>query len=175
MSSYEFTLRFGLPSRGMDMDDVADRLYGGGCDDALIGIGHPGSVALDFTREASSAREAILSAIADVTHAIPGAPLIEVAPDLVGITDVAGLVGCSRQNIRKLMISEAGRVPPPVREGRPSLWHLSPILDWLVEEKGYAVAATLVDVAATAMQVNLAVDALHADSATERELRALLT
>jgi predicted DNA-binding transcriptional regulator AlpA len=174
MSRYEFTLRFGLPSPGTDMDDVADRLYGGGCDDALVGIGHPGSVALDFTRRAASAREAVLSAIADVMRAIPGAKLIEVAPDLVGITDVAELVGCSRQNIRKLMMSEAGRVPTPVHEGRPSLWHLSPVLDWLVNEKGYAVVPTLADVAAVAMEINRAADALHADPATERELRALL-
>ena len=73
VSDYEFTLRFTLPSPTVDMDDVADALYEHGCDDALIGIGQVGRVGLDFTRSATSARDALMSAIADVLSAIPGA------------------------------------------------------------------------------------------------------
>jgi hypothetical protein len=173
MNKYDFTLRFTLPSSESDMDDVADRLYGGGCDDALIGIGRPGSVALDFTRESTSAHEAVMSAIADVSAAIPGSALVEVAPDLVGVSDVADMVGCSRQNIRQLMVSCVGSVPVPVHEGKQSLWHLAPVLDWLVRDKQYQIRADLMDVAATNMRVNLAMDSLRADSDTEDELRAM--
>ena len=84
---YEFTLKFRLPVDGTDMDAIVERLGECGCDDALVGFGHPGRMALQFSREAPSASEAILSAIADVRRAIPGADLIEVAPDLVGMTD----------------------------------------------------------------------------------------
>lgn len=173
MSKYDFTLRFTLPSSETDMDDVADRLYGDGCDDALIGIGHSGSVALDFTRESTSAREAVMSAIAGVCAAIPGSVLVEVAPDLVGVSDVAGMVGCSRQNIRQLMVSCVGSAPVPVHEGKQSLWHLAPVLDWLVRDKQYQIRADLMDVAATNMRVNLAMDSLRADSDTQDELRAM--
>ncbi|MDF1543121.1 MAG: hypothetical protein RQ731_09575 [Anaerosomatales bacterium] len=174
MTTYEFTLRFALPSTGTDMDAVADALYGGGCDDALVGIGRPGSVALDFTRAANSAREAVMGAISDVTRALPGSTLTEVAPDLVGITDVADIVGCTRQNIRQLMAFGSSRVPAPVREGRPTLWHLSSILNWLVEEKRYQVAAALLDLAETTMRVNLALSAIQAEPDLEDDLRALL-
>ena len=173
MSKYDFTLRFALPSCEMDMDVVADRLYGGGCDDALIGIGHPGSVALDFTRESTSAHQAVMSAIADVSAVIPGSLLVEVAPDLVGVSDVADMVGCSRQNIRQLMASCVGSVPVPVHEGKQPLWHLAPVLDWLVRDKQYQIRADLMDVAATNMRINLAMDSLRADSDTEDELRAV--
>jgi len=174
MNTYDFTARFTLPPTETDMDSVADRLYGGGCDDALIGIGRPGSVALEFTREASSAHQAVISAIADASAAIPGSRLVEVAPDLVGVTDVADLVGCSRQNIRQLMVSGAGSVPVPVHEGKQPLWHLASVLDWLVRHKHYQIPEDLIELATTTMRVNLAMDALRADSDTRDQLRAVL-
>jgi hypothetical protein len=90
-----------------DPEALVERLGEAGCDDALIGIGQPGRLALEFTREAESAEEAVRSALADVRGAVPLARLIEVAPDLVGLTDVAEIVGVSRQNMRKLMLSHA--------------------------------------------------------------------
>jgi hypothetical protein len=174
MSKYDFTLRFTLPATDTDMDDVAERLYGGGCDDALVGIGHPGSVALDFTRESTSARAAVMSAISDVSAAISGSALIEVTPDLVGVSDVADMVGCSRQNIRKLMVSPPRSAPAPAHEGNSSLWHLSPLLHWLAREKRYAISPGLLDLADATMQVNLALGSLRADPDTEREIRVLL-
>lgn len=173
MTEYEFTLRFTLPSEDLDMDSIADSLYGQGCDDAVIGIGQPGRLALDFTRRASSARKAVLSAISDVTDALPGVCLVEVAPDLVGVTDIAEMVGCSRQNIRQLMIACATGAPVPVHGGRQSLWHLALVLDWLAREKSYDVSASLIDLAGAAMQVNLAMDSLKADPETEEDLRTL--
>jgi hypothetical protein len=88
-----------------------------GCSDALVGVGQPGRIALDFTREGPSAQAAITSALADVKKAIPDGKLVEVSPDLVGLTDVAELVGVTRQNVRKLMLSHAEDFPAPVRDG----------------------------------------------------------
>jgi hypothetical protein len=173
VKDYEFALRFTLPSSEMHSDELIERLGDAGCDDALIGIGSRGRIALEFVRSADSARGAILSAIGDVMQAIPRAELVEVSPDLVGVTDVAALVGCSRQNIRKLMISPSSNAPAPLHEGSASLWHLAPVLDWLTLEKDYRVSEDLVEVSKAAMKVNAAVDALRTDATTREEVRAL--
>ena len=123
MNKYEFALNFALPSEQQDPDDYVDALYKAGCDDALIGTGQSGSISLEFVREAGSAAAAIKTAIASVKAAIPGAELIEVKPDLVGLSDVAEILHCSRQNIRKHMLADSG-FPKPVYTGTTSLWHL---------------------------------------------------
>lgn len=174
MADYEYTLRFSLPPSERDADDLDERLFAGGCDDALIGIGRPGLLALDFTRRAASAREAMMSAVADVRRAVPGAELIEVSPDLVGATDVADAVGCSRQNIRKLMLARRSNAPAPVHEGTQAIWHLALVLDWLAGEKGYDVDRQLRDVAGVAMHVNAALGVVSADRGMVEEIRALL-
>ena len=174
MTDYEFTLRFILPSSDVDMDELVDALYEHGCDDALIGIGQPGRLGLDFTRTAASARRALLSAIADVMKAIPGAALVEVSPDLVGLSDVATIFGRSRQNMRKLILSCPSTAPAPAHEGKSALWHLSSLLRWLEREKQYEISPVLLDVAETTMQVNSAMSSLRSDPETERELRNLL-
>jgi len=173
MESYEFTLRFALPSSETDFSDYEDRLFEAGCDDALLGIGHPGRISLDFIREARDAKTAILGAIADVRSAIPEAALIEATPDLVGITDVAKLVGSSRQNIRQLMMACRTATPSPVHEGNPSIWHLADILAWLRDDKGYAIPESLFEVAQVGLQVNLAVEDRRADGREQDEIRAL--
>ena len=101
-------------------------LAAAGCDDALIGLGMPGRIALEFTRESGSATEALAEAEAAVLRAIPGATLVEAAPDFVGLTDVAELIGMSRQNIRKLMLSHRPPFPLPVHDGKTAIWHLAP-------------------------------------------------
>ena len=71
--TYDFTIVFDLPVPSVDPAGYLDALYEAGCDDATVGVGEPGSIELDFTREASSAEEAMSSAVADVLKAIPGA------------------------------------------------------------------------------------------------------
>jgi hypothetical protein len=173
VTEYEFTLRFTLPTPDVEMDRLIDALYDHGCDDALVGIGQLGRIALDFTRAADSAHEAVLSAIADVRTAIPGVLLVEATPDLVGVSDVAAMFGCSRQNIRKLILTGSSKAPVPAHEGKSSLWHLGPLLHWLVQEKQYEVGPGLLDLADATMQVNLAMDSLRADPETQRELQVL--
>ncbi|VVP12502.1 hypothetical protein PS900_03417 [Pseudomonas fluorescens] len=72
-----FTLKYQLPSDDIDMDAIMDRLAEEGCDDALVGVGRPGRLALEFVREAPSAPDAIEGAIEDVRRAIPSGRLIE--------------------------------------------------------------------------------------------------
>ncbi len=73
---YTFTLKYQLLDDN-SVNDVVERLGATGCDDALVGIGRPGRLSLDFTREAPSAEAALVSALSDVKRAVPSAMLIE--------------------------------------------------------------------------------------------------
>jgi len=174
MNEYEFTLTFVLPAVPADIDDVVERLGAAGCDDATVGIGRRGRLALAFTRDAETAGAAVRSALADVRAAVPDARLAEASPDLVGLSDVAALLGVTRQNVRKLILAGDAPAPVPVHEGKPTIWRLAKVLTWLRDEKRYLVRPELVEVACATMQANLAVEALDADGDTQRELSALL-
>ncbi|MDZ7856722.1 DNA-binding protein [Sphaerotilus sp.] len=157
---YEFTLKYRLdPQDGADQDTIVERLGAAGCTDALVGLGVAGHLGLEFAREAASAEEAILSALADVKRAMAGAKLIEAGPDLVGLTDVADLVGMSRQNMRKLMVTHAASFPAPVHAGSTSIWHLALVLGFLVERQQHGLEPSMLEVARAAMRVNIAKEA----------------
>ena len=74
-----FILTYQLLSDDNDMDAIMDRLAEAGCDDALVGVGQPSRLALEFVREAASVHDAIEGAIEDVRRAVPNARLIGAA------------------------------------------------------------------------------------------------
>lgn len=153
---YIFTLKYQLNPGENDMDALLGRLAEAGCDDAIIGIGQPGRIALEFTREAESAEDAILSALENVRSVLPEATLIEASPDMVGLTDVAALTGMSRQNMRKLMLTYAESFPAPIHEGSASIWHLAEILAWMQSRNIYTLTQNLIEISQIAMRVNVA-------------------
>ena len=169
-----FTLRYQLAADDCDHDALAERLAEAGCDDALLGIGVPRRLALEFTRNARTAMAAIAGALDAVRRAIPGACLIEAAPDLVGLSDVAQILGMSRQNVRKLMIAHGNSFPLPVHAGAAGVWHLAEVLAWFQARGAEAVDPLVVDVAIAAMQVNLARAASRAIPSAQRQLRTLV-
>lgn len=171
---YTFTLKYQLAEHDSDSDTLVERLGDAGCDDALVGIGQPGRLALEFTREAENAQAAVRSALADVKRAVPSAKLVEAVPDFVGLTDVAELVGVSRQAMRKLMLSHATTFPPPVHEGSASIWHLAEVLGWLEKKGGYALERNMLETACAALEVNLAREVGRLPAAAARELRMLV-
>jgi predicted DNA-binding transcriptional regulator AlpA len=171
---YTFTLKYQLAEHDSDVDALVERLGEAGCDDALVGIGQPGRLALEFTREAESAQASVRDALADVKRAVPLAKLVETVPDLVGLTDVAELVGVSRQAMRKLMLSHAATFPAPVHEGSASIWHLAEVLDWLEEKGGYALERKMLETARAALEVNLAKEVHRLPVAAARELKLLI-
>lgn len=172
MKEFEFTLKFQVPTA--EPDQYLGRLHEEGCDDALVGVGKKGRIALDFIREADSAHAAVLSAVSDVRRAIPGAALVEATPDFVGLTDAAEILGFSRQNMRQLIFSCEASAPVPVHEGKPTIWHLAELLKWLREQRSYPVQDELIDLAETNMQVNIAVNAHNAKPTLQREIRSIL-
>ena len=74
---YTFTLKYQLRDGNDSVDDVVERLGATGCNDALFGTGRIGQLSLEFTREATSAEAALVSALLDVKHAVPSVKLIE--------------------------------------------------------------------------------------------------
>lgn len=152
-NEYEFELTFKLP-QGEDPDQYFAALETS-CSDAMIGTGHMGTMAFDFSRESTSAYDAIVSAVEDIKKVIPKASLVEATPDFVGLTDVADLLGFSRQYMRKLMVKSGTAFPSPIHEGKSSIWHLSNILIWLKENNKVEVEDTLIEVANVNKKFNL--------------------
>lgn len=172
MKTYEFELKFSLPNTSQSTEFFVERLAETGCTDALVGIGKTGRLAFHFTRDANSAFEAILSAVKNIKKAIPEAALIEAAPDLVGLSDIADILGYSRQNIRKLMMNNLISFPIPIHEGKTILWHLYSILTWIQERNRYQIDELLLDVANTNMQLNIAKETVHLDVSMQKQFLA---
>lgn len=73
MDRFSFTLH--VSGIDTDGDGYADRLYEGGCDDALVAVIN-GQLQIDFDREASSYGAAVDSAVNDIARA--GGKLVRV-------------------------------------------------------------------------------------------------
>ncbi len=167
MDAFEFTLIFRLPRhRGaQDAPDASchlDALFEAGCDDALIGLGRAGYMALNFSREAADAEAAVNSASADVMAAIPGADLVEARPDLVGATEIATLTGCSRQNVRKHLVDKKN-APAPVYSGGATLWHLSDLVPWINKHTPLRIKGTVAETARVAFRTNMNIQSRRLD------------
>ena len=156
MGQYDFTLKFALARPDADPESFIESLMKEGCDDALIGIGSPGRIALDFTREAGSAEQAVMSALSDVKRAIPDATFIEAAPDFVGVPDIASLLGVSRQYIGKILNKNKPAFPLPTHSGIREIWHLETVLTWLVERQVREVDESLLEISRINMRCNYA-------------------
>ena len=174
MGHYDFTLRFALGQFDADPEACLESLATEGCDDALIGLGNNGRIALNFTREAPSAYDAIVSALSEVRRAIPDAKLVEANPDLVGLTDIAELLGFTRQNMRMLMVRSGAEFPPPVHEGRPAVWHLSKVLLWLKEKQSHQFDESLLEISRISMQCNLLREMTELDPEISKRLRSIV-
>jgi hypothetical protein len=174
MGQYNFTLRFALGTHDSDPNRLVDKLVAEGCDDALVGLGRLGHIALGFTREAPTAVEAIRSALADVQRAIPEAKLIEATPDLVGLTDIANLLGFSRQYMRKLAVGKGTGFPLPIHEGKPAIWHLATVLAWFADSKTRDFDEALLEIARVNMQCNLVKEAAGLDRGLSNRLKGLV-
>jgi hypothetical protein len=174
MAEHQFTLRFDVSAVPITTDEALERLATAGCDDAIVGTGVPGRLAMTFDREGDSAAVAVGSAIRDVTRALPDVRLVEASPDVVGLSDLGAIVGRTRQNMRKLLLPTDGSAPAPLHEGNPSLWHLAVVLEWLRSTKTYVVSDDLLDLARATMQINLAIQRRLIDTSMSRDIERLV-
>lgn len=156
MNEYDFALHLKLANPTIDPSIYEDKLFEAGCDDALLGVSDKGYIGLDFIRSSGSAIDAIYSAIEAAKSVIPDAELFYISPDIVGISNIAAIMGCTRQNILKLTNRNADTFPFPINSDSKSLeWHLAEVLKWY-QSKGIDIDIALLEVAEFAMQFNLA-------------------
>ena len=173
MNEYEFTLKYATGSPGVHAEELLNSLFESGCDDAVVGVGLAGRLALQFDREAYSAMEAVASAMQDVARALPGAKLIEADPDMVSLTDMAERLKFSRQNMRKIMLNNAADFPLPIHDGTPAIWHLAPVLEWFQTHSNRYFMPDLYELARVTMQVNLVRDMRQLDATISEQFKEL--
>jgi hypothetical protein len=131
MPTYNFTLLISPPT--VDEETTADKLYGGGCDDALFSVS--GCLyEVEFDREAASLKDAVLSAIRDVKQTGIGSQVLRVVPDdLVNANTIAGRSGKTRQAVRLWIRGERGQGFPAPRAmvGKSPVWSWAMVAEWL--------------------------------------------
>lgn len=108
-NSFEFDLVFTLPdSSKPDAYALADAVYQAGFDDAVVGTGEHGVVAVSLEAEGDDAELVIVEAARALLRYLPdGCGLREVRPDLVSLADVSARLNIRRQALQK-------RPMPPV-------------------------------------------------------------
>lgn len=123
-----------------------DAWFEAGCDDATFGevdgVGYA-----DFARSATSAPEAILSAIDGLESAVPSVRVTRVEPDdLVNASEIATRLGRSRESVRLLIACERGPggFPAPLShlKSRSRLWRWAEVASWTQEALGTPPAET---------------------------------
>jgi len=126
--TFEFDLVFSLGGDEIDEADLLDRLFEAGCEDAVIGLGTPGLVAISLERSGADAETVIAHAARQIAPTLPaGSELREVRPDLVSQADVAARLGVTRQALQKR------RLPPPSVAG---LYRADELYHYLERSRG---------------------------------------
>ena len=135
MKTYHFTLILG-PSPQID-EEIANKLYEAGCDDALVGMRY-GVSFLEFDREAASLCDAVMGAIEDIKRADSRLHVCRIEPeDLVSMSEIARRCGRSRESIRQMMTGRRGpkNFPSPIHgvASKSPLWSWSQVALWLAD------------------------------------------
>ncbi len=132
-SEHDFTLVLAEPLELTD--DISDRLFAAGCDDATVSQ-RGGRLFMQFSRAAASLKDAILSAIADVRKAAIGTDVLRVDDcHLVSQADIARRIDRSRQLVNQLINGQRGPgdFPPPAcaQPEQQPLWNWCEVAAWL--------------------------------------------
>jgi predicted DNA-binding transcriptional regulator AlpA len=129
---------FELAISGALTDDRLDALVDAGCDDATFSTKGDLTFA-NFTREAPTMLDAIVSAIAAV-ESVDGLEVLRVDPDeLVWASEIAERTGRSRQSVDQLIKGQRGPggFPSPASHAtRNPLWRWSEVEAWFAAYEG---------------------------------------
>ena len=130
MKTYEFT----IIASGLDpeADDFETRFLEAGCDDATVGFQN-GRILIEFSRDARSLTEAIVTA---VEGALQGGAIVErVEPDpLVSLSEMASRSGMTKGAMSNYSKGHRldGFPAPTARVTTPSpLWNWARVAEWL--------------------------------------------
>ena len=145
-------------------DDQAEALFEAGCDDATPSVIY-GRVWLEFSRAATSYKDAVLSAIRDVRRANIGADVERIDEcSLVTLSEIARKIGKTPQYVHQLVTGARGpgRFPPPECHLTDTvlLWAWRRVSFWLTENN--IVRPEAVEDLDTAYLINNALEELRA-------------
>ncbi len=160
MINYQFQLIFSLRS-SEDAEQYLDALFEAGCDDAVMGIGKTGYLATDFTRESSSAFDAIKTAIEGITQAIPHAKLIKAGPYIANLSEMANLFGCTKQNLSKYSRGESASsetFPCSIVSGKVDYWYVLDVAIWLFKQNKLKIQDTDIEIIKAIHDLNIAIE-----------------
>ena len=127
MAKFEFEVVFALPDGEFDVLDLSNAFFEAGFEDAVVGLGQRGLVAVALELEGDDAEKVIVSAARDILkHLPPGSALREVRPDLVSLAEVAKRLHIKRQALQKR------RMPAPALCGH---YRVTEIAEAITEAK----------------------------------------
>ena len=155
MPTYNFSLLISRPT--VDEDTAADKLYGGGCDDALFTVSG-GVYEVEFDREAPSLKEAVQSAIQAIKQSGIGSHVLRVVPDdLVNANTIAERSGKTRQAVGLWIRGERGKGFPylQAKVGQSPVWSWTKVAEWL-HERG-EIESGAVENAKVLVEINRAI------------------
>jgi hypothetical protein len=175
---------FQLFCRDVDTSDDSflDRLYEAGCDDSMVYF-KDGYLCLDFSRKASSAEEAVVSAINDFYAAKLGGNVERVEPeDLTSLSEIANRVGVTRASLQKYArgISKVGAdFPLPaanISRTRRELYSAFEVMHWMSIKNRVELPKEMLELCNAINKANQALLLCKAQEDEEvRELLARLT
>ncbi len=160
MNNYQFQIIFSLHSNE-DAEQYLDALFETGCDDAVMGVGKVGYLAADFTRESSTAFDAIKSAIEAITQAIPHAKLIKAGPYIANLSEMANLFGCTKQNLSKYARGESASSEPfpcSIVSGKVDYWYVLDVAIWLFKQNKLNIQDNDIEVLKAIHDLNVAIE-----------------
>lgn len=165
---------FTIIASGLDAEEagVEDRLFDARCDDATVAW-QKGAIILEFSREAASFSQAVVSACHDVRSA--GATVERVEPDhLVSLSDIAERAGITRQAVALYSTGERGRgFPHPIARvtSKTPLWDWLDVATWLCDHGRLSEEA--VNEARVVRAANIFMESGSASKNIARELERL--
>ena len=128
---------FALLVAGLDVEDDAtiDAFYAVGLHDGVV-EGRDGAAVVTFIRTAADPESALATAIGDVERAIPGARVVRIDDQLVGLGDLADLTGRTAESLRLLATDARGPGGFPTPAGIVGkgvrVWRWADVRPWLV-------------------------------------------
>jgi hypothetical protein len=134
-------------------DSFLDCLYEAGCDDALVFF-KDGYICLDFSRKASTAEQALVSALRDIAHSATDAITERIEPDdLTSLSEIARRTDVTRASLQKYARGNSkigADFPKPVANisgSRRELYSSSEVISWMLKKDRVNLPAQTLELA----------------------------